>query len=397
MPEEDVAVTTTTEIATAPSESPAARIAFIGGFLLLISVIPALQMVWELSHGEPVQVLEVFRASPTAEGLAQFERAVEDHSLVGREVRERWHWLRLVALHAGNQKTVVGRGESVFYRPSLDFAVAPGFMDHPAAEGHPVRAIIAFEDCLRRQGVQLVLLITPGKESIYPEWLSRRYHAQDGPAANRDMPAFLDAMRQAGVTVVYPAETMWRARHGTPLYLKQDTHWTPEGMALAANELLEVLDADLSGAEGLASQPVQVTRNGDLYDMLGLPEYLRAPLPRQSVTVQQVIDASGRPIEPDMQSPVVLLGDSFTNIYSLADMGWGDHAGLAEQLALRLDRPVDAIALNDGGVNTARGNLARRPDALSGKRVVIWQFAARDLVVKNGEWQAIEIGGRQGG
>jgi len=349
MPEEDVAVTTTTELAKAPSESPAARIAFIGGFLLLISVIPAIQTVWELSHGERLQVLEVFSASPTAEGLAQFERAVEEHSLVGREVRERWHWLRLVALRAGNQKTVLGVGDSVFYRPSLDSAVAP------------------------------------------------RYRAQDGPAANRDMPAFLDAMQQAGVTVVYPADAMWRARNGAPLYLKQDTHWTPEGMALAADELLQALDEDLSGATGLTARPMQVACNGDLYDMLGLPDYLRAPLPRQSVAVQQVVDASGRPIDADMQSPVVLLGDSFTNIYSLADMGWGDHAGLGEQLALRLDRPVDVIALNDGGVNTARGNLARRPDALSGKRVVIWQFAARDLVLKNREWQIIEIDGRQGG
>ena len=82
-------------------------------------------------------------------------------------------------------------------------------------------------------------------------------------------------------------------------------------------------------------------------------------------------------------------------IYSLPEMGWGDHAGLGEQLALRLGRSVDIIALNDGGVNTARASLARRRDPLVGKRVVIWQFAARDLAVSNGDWQFIKIAGPQ--
>jgi len=88
---------------------------------------------------------------------------------------------------------------------------------------------------------------------------------------------------------------------------------------------------------------------------------------------------------------VVLLGDSFTNIYSVAGLGWGDHAGLAEQLALRLGRRIDVIALNDGGVNTSRASLCRRPRPLEGKRLVIWQFAARDLVLANGNWKTMRI------
>jgi len=241
-----------------------------------------------------------------------------------------------------------------------------------------------------------VLLIAPGKESIYPEWLSRRYPLEQGPPSNQDMDAFLAAMARAGITTVCPAEALWRGKLTGQMYLREDTHWTPEGLAVAADELARTLGDALAGPGGLAVRPVTVTRHGDLYDMLGLPDYLPTPMPPETVTVQQVIDGAGTPVEPDVQSPVVLLGDSFTNIYSVAAMGWGDHGGLGEQLALRLGRPVDIIALNDGGVNTARVNLARRPDALAGKRVVVWQFAARDLVVSNGEWQLIEIG-TQGG
>jgi len=396
MPEEDAAVAATTHrTSEARSEPRTGKVAFIGGFLLLIFAMPVFQTAWELSHGEPVQVLDVVDASPTAKGLAQYERAVEDKSVVARAVRERWHWLSLVALRSGNQKAVIARDDAVFYRPSLDAALAPGFMRDPEAEGHPVRAIIALRDCLRRQGVKLVLLIAPGKETIYPEWLTRRYRLQEGPPSNCDMSAFLDVMARAGIVTVYPTEALWGARDAGALYLRDDTHWTPEGMAIAADELARVLSGVAGGTGGLTARPVTVSRHGDLYDMLGLPTYLPEPMPVETVTTLQVLDAQGRPIEPDAQSPVVLLGDSFANIYSVAEMGWGDHAGLGEQLALRLGRPVDIIALNDGGVNVARANLARRSDALAGKRVVVWQFAARDLVVKNGEWQIIEIGARR--
>lgn len=396
MPEEDVAVATTIEVPQVRSEARAGRIVFIASFLLLIFAVPLVQTAWELRRGEPVQALEVFSAPPTTEGLTAFERALEDRSVVARAVRERWHWLSFVTLRAGNQKAVVARDGSIFFRPSLDFALAPGFMDDPQAQGHPLPAILAFRDSLRRQGVELVLLIAPGKESIYPEWLSRRYPLSAGPPANRDMNAFLAELERAGVPALYPAEALWQGKARGQMYLRQDTHWTPEGMALVADQVAAVLGAKLRGPGGLTTRAVPVSRHGDLYDMLGLPAYLPAPLPPERVVTQQVLGADGQPVEPDESSPVVLLGDSFTNIYSAPAMGWGDHAGLGEHLALRLGRPIDVIALNDGGVNTARGTLARRPDALAGKRVVVWQFAARDLVVSNGDWQTIEIRGREG-
>ncbi len=382
------------EVENAPEERPRAnraRIAFVSGFLLLIVAVPLLQLGWELSHSEPVQALEVFERTPTAEGLVAYERTLEDRSIVAKWVRERWHWLSFVALNAGNQKAVVARDRTIFYRSSLDSLIAPGFMAEPDAEGHPVPAIIAFRDNLQRAGVELVLLIAPGKESIYPEWLSRRYPVAGGPPSPRDMESFLAAMEGAGVPCVYPTEPLWRGKSAGLMYLRQDTHWTPEGMALVADELARVLGDRFSGPGGLSVRPRAVERHGDLYDMLSFAPTLPPPLPAERVVTQQVVARDGAPVEPDAASPVVLLGDSFTNIYSAPAMGWGDHAGLGEHLALRLGQRLDVIALNDGGVNTARGNLARRPDALAGKQLVIWQFAARDLVVSNGDWQKIEI------
>jgi len=384
------------EVAAPPAgTSRWANMALVGFFLALIAAVPVTQTLAELRRGGPVQALSVFRHAPALAHFQRYERALEDNSVIAGAVRRGYQWWALVVLRAGNAKAVVGRDGSIFYRPSLDAAVRPGFMTQPYRPGHPVPAIVALRDTLRRQGVELVVLVVPGKEAIYPEWLDAAYLSEQGPPANRDMPVFLGEMERRGVTVVDPTDLLWRARRSRPLYLRQDTHWTPEGMALVADELVRRLPPLPPRRQRFRGVATPVLRRGDLYDMLQLPN-LPTPFQPESVVICRVLDAdSGQYVEPDMASPIILLGDSFTNIYSRPEMGWGDHAGLGEQLALRLGRSIDIIAQNDGGVNTARATLLRRPRCLAGKRLVIWQFAARDLVVCSGEWKRMEISSRE--
>ena len=66
---------------------------------------------------------------------------------------------------------------------------------------------------------------------------------------------------------------------------------------------------------------------GDLVDMLKLPSGQTA-FPAQSVTVHPVTDpATGSPWQSREGADVLLLGDSFSNIYGAAEMGWGEAAG----------------------------------------------------------------------
>jgi alginate O-acetyltransferase complex protein AlgJ len=93
--------------------------------------------------------------------------------------------------------------------------------------------------------------------------------------------------------------------------------------------------------------------------------------------------------QPDEKADVLLLGDSFTNVFSQAPMGWGEGAGLAPHLARALGRPLDVIAQNDSGAFATRKLLSEAlgagEDRLAGKKLVIWEFAARELSV--GDWR----------
>jgi len=97
--------------------------------------------------------------------------------------------------------------------------------------------------------------------------------------------------------------------------------------------------------------------------------------------------------QPSRSADVLVLGDSFCNIYSLASMGWGDAAGLVEHLGRALGRPIDRIVQNDNGAYATRARLrqdiASGSDRLRGKRIVVLQFAARELAA--GDWKLIDL------
>ena len=123
--------------------------------------------------------------------------------------------------------------------------------------------------------------------------------------------------------------------------------------------------------------------------MLDLPEGQTRYRP-EAVTVRRVTHADGTVWRPSPSADVLLLGDSFTNIYSLSTLGWGDGAGFAEQLSYELERPVDRITQNDEGAHATRVALRRAgADRLAGKRVVIYQFAARELGL--GDWRLLPV------
>ena len=104
------------------------------------------------------------------------------------------------------------------------------------------------------------------------------------------------------------------------------------------------------------------------------------------MTIRRVLEPDGTPWRPARDADVLVMGDSFSNIYSLASMGWGDAAGFVEQLSYLLQRPVDRIVQNDKGAYATREMLRRAGDErLAGKRIVIYQFAARELMF--GDWK----------
>src|SRR5205814_3361522 len=106
------------------------------------------------------------------------------------------------------------------------------------------------------------------------------------------------------------------------------------------------------------------------------------------------VTASNMPWRASKDANILLLGDSFSNIFSLGALGWGESAGFAEHLSRALGGvPLDCILGTSDGAFATREILgravARGRDRLAGKKLVIWEFAARELAF--GDWKMLDM------
>jgi len=290
------------------------------------------------------------------EFLHEFERALQDHSPAKAAVQPRVQTLLLRAFAYGNHRVLAGKDDWLFYMPGVEWLVN---QEKPAARN----AIIAFGRECRARGVRLIVVPAPEKAAL--EWRHLRF------AHAIDQRLDYDDLRAAGIEVV---DGRSLDRH----FLAHDTHWTPQSMDTFARALANAIG--LRGDTTYTTRRMQVSSEGDLVTMLGVH------LPAERTEIEQVVDW-----KPDRSSPILLLGDSFTNVYSDGvaprGLGWGERAGLAEHLSLALGMPLDVIARNGSGANETRAELARRDDPFGGKRVIVYEFAARDLSAE--DWRVI--------
>ena len=339
-------------------------------------------------------------------GLLGFENALEDESILGRTLRPPAQRVLSGWLGAGNERVYIGRDRWLFYRSDLEYLTGRGFLEpdvirrRVAATSElnilpkpdPRLAILEFHRRLAAQGIALILVPTPVKPGVHPEKLVRSYPVQSGVVQNPSYGQLVEWLRREGILMFDPGEVLGSVRQSAPQYLATDTHWRPEAMELVAERLAAFVNQHVTlppaPALGLRIEEQEVTNSGDTAVMLDLPADQQLYPPERAV-ISRVLNQDGSPWRSDRGADVLVLGDSFANIYSLASMGWGDSAGLVEHLSYALGRPADRILQNDDGAFATRELLQRAgPERLAGKRVVVWQFAAREL--GSGNWKVIE-------
>jgi alginate O-acetyltransferase complex protein AlgJ len=394
-------------------------------FLLTILSVPAIQFAVELraphTQGR-LGTFNIYRAYPAwkkiravrsatdlwhllprAAELKAAEKELESESAVSAWLLPRVQGA-LVKLGVGNEQVYLGRDGWLFYRPDVDYVTGPPFFNpqimahraHTAAvQSDPMKAIVQFRDQLAARGIDLLVVPVPVKPSIESRWLSKRVGQSVVPqnASFAEFEALLE--KKAGVRVFDPGELFRIAKANgvnDQLYFKTDTHWGPRTMEFVADSLADSIRSrppSLSGST--LPMPEQVVNGmGDIARMLKLPG--PSVYSAETAIIHPVMPGD-RPWRPSKDADILLLGDSFSNIFSLAALGWGESAGFAEHLSRALEQPLDCILRNSDGAFATREilsrELARGRDRLAGKKLVVWEFAARELAF--GDWKMLEM------
>jgi SGNH hydrolase-like domain, acetyltransferase AlgX len=346
-------------------------------------------------------------------GFKTYEEALESDSFIAQATLPRVQAFTAEFLGLGNEQVLLGRKRWLFYEPDVAYLTGPGFLDSTflrsrarggdsgeSIQPDPLKAIVEFRDQLKSRGIHLIIMPIPVKPMIEPELLSASYGASSSlPIQNPSYRAFLESLDAAQVDYLDVSGSLAESKRLTGLsqYLRTDTHWTPQAMQHAVALLAEKLHA-----AGLprTSEPMRLSRVrqtikglGDIVAMLRLPPTSRL-YPEEAVAIHPILRTDGLPWSPDPDADTLVLGDSFFNIFSLEAMGWGASAGFVEQLSYALQRPLDAIIRNDAGALATRELLgqevARGNDRLNGKKIVVWEFAVRELATGNWDFVALK-------
>lgn len=336
-------------------------------------------------------------------------RPKEVMDAIKKELRQKKSWSKWAAsvapLHGAIRKRLksqpaklkgfAGANGVLFYRNSLEYVVGGDLEKQPKGK-NPLPVILEFKKELESHGVDFLFVPVPAKVEIFPGDLEPKYQSLVGQVINPYQRKFLLALGQSGIETVdlLPAFLSARASdaEGTePLYQKQDTHWTDRGLRLAAEQVAARVKKypwykDLAAhVKTYTTKDATFTRFGDLHSRL--PEPLKKKYKPETLAAKQVVNPDGSLYDDDPDSPIVVLGDSFTGVYQLTD---AEHAGVSAHIARGIGYPVDLVMSYGGGPNVRQKLMRRGADALGTKKLVIYMMTVRDLNNYADGWESLK-------
>ncbi|MEM1442589.1 MAG: hypothetical protein AAGF67_09620 [Verrucomicrobiota bacterium] len=249
-----------------------------------------------------------------------------------------------------------------------------------ANQGDPVASMLEFHGLLEEKGVSLILVPIPAKARIYPEKLDLDFQSGD-PAS---LQPFCERLRESGLTVL-DCDTRFRearnAEDGPSLYCAQDAHYSPRAIELVADWIAAELGVE--AGEGSSIRRSEETTLEIIGDQVVGSEW-EGKIPQESLIMTPVLENETLGVNPDRESPYLLMGDSHTLVFQ-AGKEAGMHcrgAGLSDHLSERLGQAVDLVGVRGSGMVQARKQLYFRATSEPGfwerKKVVIWVFSERE-------------------
>lgn len=417
-------------------------------FLLLMAVPPLLEHAQKAREGKwgetPAGKLLSWRPAQGAllDRLHSVEKSM-DSARYSTALRQNLQEKLTEFAGEGNRKVVLGFENMLFYHPDLKSLSGYGplkpepfsVMKDPeqAKLSGPGEIIPAFAAQLKERGIDLLLVPVPLKPMIYSEYLNSRETREW--ITHPDAPAFYESLRKQGVDVldltavlaklrgerkhIYYLEANSQNREiakkteealklKKDVFLRQDTHWTVDGMSESAEQVAAYVKKKypqhlLINRENVirAVDGAERSSMGDLVKLLDLK------MPGKFYDEEEQFVKVIGPGTENKHSPIMLLGDSFVNIYDDPSLGFENpeqpaeriHAGFAQHLSQQLQQSLDVIAMNGKGSTGVRRELAKRyDDEVRSKKLVIWVIAARDLLLSksaareaNIEWEAVKF------
>jgi hypothetical protein len=242
---------------------------------------------------------------------------------------------------------------------------------------------------LKQKNIDLLVVPVPRIPEIYADKIATG--APPNGIIAPQLRKFLLDLSNADVEVVdlLPVFLKARAANPEPLYLVADGHWSDRAQALAAAEIgkrlkrYDFVRTALKQKALFTSAPIHVAFPGANFKFLTAAERAEVANAVGAMTLTHVTTAdAGTPFVEPAQSPVVVIGDSFTHyVQSVIKPGSGIDALLSKEINI----PVSNVS-TAGATTAPIKDFLRRPELLRERRVVVWILNAALLSSPKSEW-----------
>ncbi|MCO8161426.1 alginate O-acetyltransferase [Pseudomonas sp. 21LCFQ010] len=354
------------------------RILYIAVFMSLLIVLG----LWSLGS------FASFTKTPQQTVLnGRWTKAVETHYddefPIKRLSTNLWAALDYKLFNEGRPGVVLGEDQWLFTDEEFD-AIAGG--EKNLADN--LALVRGVQDTLNKQDVKLVLAIIPAKTRLYPEFIGEHTPAR----LHADLyQRFHQQVAQAGILAPDLLQPLKDAKQRGQVFLRTDTHWTPLGAEVAAQQLGMAIDrqVQLNGEQTfVTAEQGTAEYKGDLTNFLPLDPLFSNLLPKPDALQKRNTEAVGGASEgdealfADSEIPVGLVGTSYS-----ANPNWNFLGALKQ--ALRSD-VVNYAEDGHGPVLPMLKYLQTEEFKNNAPQVVIWEFPERYLPVHNdlGEFDA---------
>ncbi len=335
------------------------RVFTLNAVVLMLTVIGGLVLTvasggWTENHGDKT-ILNGARAKA-------LETDLEKAFPLRQAAINLWGSLEFSLFKNGRKGVLVG-SDGWFYS-SEEFERPKNFDVEIAAK---IDYITQVKAKLGNAGIKLAVVLIPAKARVYPGHLGRYVRPKYWDDVYQK---FLTGLQAKGVIAPNILNAM---KTKDSMFLKTDTHWTPQGARVAAQSVAEAVKPLLElQTKAFSEQPGKtVQHEGDLLKFIPLASFSSKPASDQLETpIVEGGESAGAGLFGDTQIEVALVGTSYSANPKFNFDG-----------ALKLEFQSDVLNLaleGKGPITPMRGFLKSLPENL---KLVVWEIPERFLPV----------------
>lgn len=298
--------------------------------------------------------------------LRKFEQAYDKRFFLREPSVQLWADAQYLLFREGTKGVVLGKDGWLY--TSQEYRVPN---DLEANVQGQLAQIDAVQAQLAQHGKRLVLLPLPMKLDIYA---AHAEHPFD-PRAISLYDRFVAQLQARNVTVTPLRSAFLDNLSGPPLFLKSDTHWSPDGARLAAFELARQHPELLGQERYVSHQVAQKTVKGDLMNYIQFDQSRLMPdFGANQIAVYETLKAeqSSDELFADQAQSLLLVGTSYSKIDDWNFVGFLKEALNRDLLSIAVEARGPFEAMNQFLASDELGN----PDI----DTVVWEFPLRTLL-----------------